>query len=80
VRLHRERYLGFNGRHFYQIACRDYAATLSYTYVKLALVDLLALEVYNGLPDGLGEAVVVPPDVEQNHEARTAITNSGSTL
>jgi len=37
LRLYRERYLGFNGRHFYQIACRDYAVTLSYTYVKTAL-------------------------------------------
>ena len=37
LRLYRERYLGFNGRHFYQIACREHAVRLSYTYVKTAL-------------------------------------------
>jgi transposase len=37
VRLYRERYAGFNGRHFYQIARRDHRVQLSYTYVKTAL-------------------------------------------
>ena len=37
LRLYRERYAGFNGRHFYQIARREHHVTLSYTYVKTAL-------------------------------------------
>jgi transposase len=37
LRLYRGRYLGFNGRHFYQIAQRDHRVQLSYTYVKTAL-------------------------------------------
>ena len=37
LRLYRERYAGFNGRHFYQIAQRDHRVQLSYTYVKTAL-------------------------------------------
>jgi transposase len=37
LRLYRARYLGFNGRHFYQLAQRDHGVTLSYTYVKTAL-------------------------------------------
>ena len=36
-RLYRERYAGFNGRHFYQIAQRDHRVQLWYTYVKTAL-------------------------------------------
>ena len=37
LRLYRERYPGFNGRHFYQLAQRDHRVQLSYTYVKTAL-------------------------------------------
>jgi transposase len=37
LQLYRARYLGFNGRHFHQIARRDHGVTLSYTYVKTAL-------------------------------------------
>jgi len=37
LRLYRERYRGFNGRHFYQLARREHAVTLSYTYVKRLL-------------------------------------------
>src|SRR5215831_12330676 len=34
LRLYRERYPGFNGRHFYQITRREHAVSLSYTFVK----------------------------------------------
>lgn len=37
LRLYREQYAGFNGRHFHEIARRDYGITLSYSYVKQAL-------------------------------------------
>jgi len=37
LRLYRERYRGFNGRHFYQLARREHAVTLSYTFVKRLL-------------------------------------------
>ncbi|HKF71300.1 MAG TPA: ISNCY family transposase [Stellaceae bacterium] len=37
LRLYRERYPGFNVRHFYQIAQRAHEVTLSYTVVKNAL-------------------------------------------
>src|SRR6266545_4341140 len=37
LRLYRERYAGFNGRHFYQVARREHAVTLSYTFVKTLL-------------------------------------------
>jgi transposase len=37
VRLYRERYAGFNVRHFHEIVCRDYGVALSYSYVKQAL-------------------------------------------
>lgn len=37
LRLYREHYAGFNGRHFHQIAQREHGVTLSYTYVKTAL-------------------------------------------
>jgi len=37
VRLYRDKYRGFNGRHFYQIARREHGVTLSYTFVKTAL-------------------------------------------
>jgi hypothetical protein len=37
LQLYRERYAGFNARHFHQIARRDHSITLSYTYVKAAL-------------------------------------------
>jgi transposase len=37
LRLYRERYAGFNVRHFHQLARRDHGLTLSYTFVKLAL-------------------------------------------
>jgi transposase len=37
LRLYRERYAGFNGRHFYQLVRREHAVTLSYTFVKRVL-------------------------------------------
>jgi transposase len=37
LRLYRERYGGFNARHFYQLARRQHAVTLSYTFVKTLL-------------------------------------------
>ncbi|MFC1889408.1 ISNCY family transposase [Thermodesulfobacteriota bacterium] len=37
LRLYRETYLGFNVRHFHQIAQQDHGVTLSYTFVKEAL-------------------------------------------
>jgi transposase len=37
LRLYRERYAGFNGRHFCEIARREHGLTLSYSYVKRAL-------------------------------------------
>ena len=37
LRLYRERYAGFNGRHFYQLARREHGVRLSYTFVKRAL-------------------------------------------
>src|ERR1044071_9172553 len=37
LRLYRERYRGFNTRHFYQVARREQAVTLSYTFVKALL-------------------------------------------
>jgi transposase len=37
LRLYREHYQGFNVRHFHQLARRDHAVTLSYTFIKLAL-------------------------------------------
>lgn len=37
LRLYRERYLGFNVRHFHQIARRDHGVRLSYSFVKTAL-------------------------------------------
>lgn len=37
LRLYRERYGGFNVRHFHQIARREHGVTLSYSYVKQAL-------------------------------------------
>ena len=43
LRLYRERYRGFNGRHFYQIARREHALTLSYTFVKRLLLEPKAM-------------------------------------
>jgi transposase len=37
LRLYRERYQGFNMRHFHQLARRDHGVTFSYTLVKTAL-------------------------------------------
>jgi hypothetical protein len=37
VRLYRERYQGFNVRHFHEIVRREQGVTLSYSYVKVAL-------------------------------------------
>ena len=37
LRLYRERYDGFNARHFWQTAQREHDVTLSYTFVKEAL-------------------------------------------
>ena len=37
LRLYREKYLGFNVRHFHQIVTREHGVTLSYTFIKKAL-------------------------------------------
>jgi Winged helix-turn helix len=37
LHLYRERYQGFNVRHFLHLARRDHGVTLSYTFIKLAL-------------------------------------------
>jgi len=37
LRLYREKYQGFNGRHFHEIARREHGVRLSYSYVKKAL-------------------------------------------
>ena len=37
LRLYREQYVGFNVRHFHQIARREHGVTLSYSFVKQAL-------------------------------------------
>jgi transposase len=37
LRLYRQRYAGFNVRHFYQIAVREHGVTFSYTLLKAAL-------------------------------------------
>ena len=37
LRLYRETYQGFNGRHFHEIVCREHGVTLSYSFVKKAL-------------------------------------------
>jgi len=39
VRLYRERFSGWNVRHFYRFARPDHAVTLSYSFVKLALQE-----------------------------------------
>src|SRR5262245_38841658 len=39
LQLYRDRYAGFNVRHFYHVARRDHAVTLSYTFVKLVLQE-----------------------------------------
>ena len=39
LRLYRERYSGWNVRHFYRFARRQHGVTLSYTFVKLALQE-----------------------------------------
>ena len=39
LQLYRDRYQGFNVRHFHHLARRDHGVTLSYTFVKLALQE-----------------------------------------
>jgi hypothetical protein len=39
LRLYRERFSGWNVRHFYRFARRSHAVTLSYSFVKLALQE-----------------------------------------
>ena len=39
LRLYRDRFAGWNVRHFYRFARRDHAGTLSYSFVKLALQE-----------------------------------------
>jgi len=39
LQLYRERYQGFNVRHFHHLARRDHGVTLSYSFVKLALQE-----------------------------------------
>ena len=39
LRLYRERFAGWNVRHFYRFARRDHHVTLSYSFVKLALQE-----------------------------------------
>jgi transposase len=37
LQLYRERYQGFNIRHFHQIACREHGVTVSYSFLKYTL-------------------------------------------
>jgi hypothetical protein len=37
LRLYRDHYAGFNGRHFYDLIRRDHSVTLSYSFIKRAL-------------------------------------------
>ena len=37
LRLYRERYRGFNVRHFHQIARREHGVTVSYSFLKQTL-------------------------------------------
>jgi transposase len=37
LRLYRQKYNGFNARHFHEVAQREHKVKLSYTYVKKAL-------------------------------------------
>jgi transposase len=37
LRLYRERYAGFNVRHFHEIVCREHGVRISYSFVKQAL-------------------------------------------
>ena len=37
LRLYREKYQGFNGRHFHEIARREHGVKFSYSFVKKAL-------------------------------------------
>ena len=46
LRLYRERFVGFNGRHFHQIARREHGVTLSYTFVKRLLQEAGLLRKY----------------------------------
>src|SRR5262245_52626752 len=39
LRLYRERFAGWNVRHFYRFACGDHGVSLSYTFVRLALQE-----------------------------------------
>lgn len=39
LRLYREIYMGFNVKHFHEIACREYGVELSYSFVKKALQE-----------------------------------------
>jgi transposase len=39
LQLYRERFAGWNVRHFYRFARRDHGVTLSYTFVRLALQE-----------------------------------------
>src|SRR5262249_55656799 len=39
LRLYRERFTGWNVRHFYRFAQRDHGVTLSYSFVRLALQE-----------------------------------------
>jgi hypothetical protein len=39
LRLYRERYVGFNVRHFHHLVRRDHGVTLSYSFVRLALQE-----------------------------------------
>jgi hypothetical protein len=49
LRLYRERYAGFNARHFHEIARREHGIGLSYSYVKQALQQAgLMLRVFHG--------------------------------
>lgn len=37
LQLYRERYRGFNVRHFYEVACREHGVRVSYSFLKQAL-------------------------------------------
>lgn len=46
LRLYREKYQGFNVRHFHEIAVREHAVKLSYSFVKKALQEAKLVKKY----------------------------------
>ena len=61
LRLYRERYRGFNVRHFHQIARREHGVTVSYSFVKQTLAGGGAGEEASGARAGIGGGVSRAP-------------------